>query len=100
VITARGAAVFLHQDSQKAWSIAELPIRKDHFTFRVDPDARKEVNANSAMPALTPYHRILLMTLYATGVRNARVDTLEVSDIDSKRMVIHIQGARDVEIAM
>jgi integrase len=44
--------------------------------------------------ALTPYHRILLMTLYATGARNAELTRLKVSDIDSKRMVIHIQGGK------
>jgi Phage integrase family len=41
--------------------------------------------------ALTPYHRTLLMTLYATGVRRAELTHLKVSDIDSKRMVIHVQ---------
>jgi integrase/recombinase XerD len=34
------------------------------------------------------------MTLYATGVRNAELTHLKVSDIDSKRMVIHIQGGK------
>ncbi len=45
--------------------------------------------------ALTPYHRILLMTLYATGARSAELTHLKVSDIDSKRMVMHIQGGKD-----
>jgi integrase/recombinase XerD len=44
--------------------------------------------------ALTPYHRILLMTLYATEARNAELTHLKVSDIDSQRMVIHIQGGK------
>ena len=34
------------------------------------------------------------MTLYATGVRNAELTRLKVSDIDSRRMVIHIQGGK------
>jgi len=33
------------------------------------------------------------MTFYATGVRNAELTHLKFSDLDSKRMVIHIQGA-------
>jgi integrase len=33
------------------------------------------------------------MTLYATGPRRAEVTHLKVSDIDSKRMVIHVRGA-------
>jgi site-specific recombinase XerD len=38
----------------------------------------------------TSFHHILLMTLYATGVRRAELTHLKVSDIDSKRMVIHV----------
>jgi integrase/recombinase XerD len=34
------------------------------------------------------------MTLYGTGARNAELTHLKVSDIDSKRMVIHIQGGK------
>ncbi len=41
-----------------------------------------------------PFHRILLMTLYATGARRAEVARLKVSDIDSQRMVIHIRGGK------
>jgi site-specific recombinase XerD len=41
-----------------------------------------------------PFHRILLMTLYATGARRAEVAHLKISDIDSRRMVIHIRGGK------
>ena len=34
------------------------------------------------------------MTLYATGVRCAELTHLKVSDVDSKRMVIHVQGGK------
>jgi integrase/recombinase XerD len=34
------------------------------------------------------------MTLYATGVRRAELTHLKISDIDSKRMVIHAQGGK------
>jgi len=44
--------------------------------------------------AYTPYHRVLLMTLYGTGVRRAELTHLKVSDIDSQRMVIHVQGGK------
>jgi integrase len=46
------------------------------------------------MTALTPYHGTLLMTLYATGVRRAEPARLRVSHIDSKQMVIHVQGGK------
>jgi site-specific recombinase XerD len=34
------------------------------------------------------------MTLYATGVRRAELTRLKITDIDSRRMVIHIQGGK------
>jgi len=40
----------------------------------------------------------MLMVLYSTGMRNAELRHLQVADIDSRRMVIHIQrgkGGRD-----
>jgi site-specific recombinase XerD len=41
-----------------------------------------------------PFHRILLMTLYATGARRAEVARLKISDIDSQRMIVHIRGGK------
>ena len=43
-------------------------------------------------------HRTMLMVLYSTGMRNAELRHLQVADIDSRRMLIHIQrgkGGRD-----
>jgi site-specific recombinase XerD len=42
--------------------------------------------------------RTMLMTLYSTGMRNRELRSLQVKDIDSKSMLIHIQqgkGGRD-----
>src|SRR5829696_6314604 len=43
-------------------------------------------------------HRTMLMVLYSTGMRNAELRQLQVGDIDSRRMLIHIErgkGGRD-----
>ncbi len=51
----------------------------------------------------TPFHRILLMTLYATGARRAEAARLKVSDIDSQRMVVHIhegKGGKDRDVML
>ena len=40
--------------------------------------------------AINLKHRTLLMVLYGTGIRRAELCQLKVTDIDSKRMVIHI----------
>ena len=34
------------------------------------------------------------MALYATGVRRAELTHLKISDVDSQRMVVHIQGGK------
>ena len=93
-VTQRLAALrfFYIKTLKKAWSIAETPYPKKGFHL---PSilSREEV-ARLIDAALTPYHRTLLMTLYATGVRRAELTHLKVSDIDSQRMVIHIQGGK------
>ena len=43
-------------------------------------------------------HRTMLMVLYSTGMRTAELLQLQVADIDSRRMLVHIQhgkGGRD-----
>src|SRR5215510_1980957 len=48
-------------------------------------------------------HRTILMVLYATGVRRTELSLLKATDIDSKRMVVHIRqgkGARDRDIPL
>src|SRR6202035_3504594 len=61
---------------KKPWSIAETPYPKKGFHL---PSilSREEV-ARLIDAALTPYHRTLLMTLYATGVRRAELQPLKV----------------------
>src|SRR5262249_40152470 len=44
--------------------------------------------------ALTPFHRTILMTLYATGSRRAELANLRIADVDSQRMLIHIRGGK------
>jgi integrase/recombinase XerD len=83
---------FYSKTLKKTWSIAETPYPKK--AFHLPSILSREEVARLIDAALTPYHRTLLMTLYATGVRRAELTHLKVSDIDSKRMVIHIQGGK------
>jgi site-specific recombinase XerD len=56
---------------KKAWSIAETPYSKRALHF---PSILSQEEVTQLIDAaLTPYHRILLLTLYATGVRNAEL---------------------------
>jgi len=77
---------------RKPWSIAETPYPKkvQRLPIILSPEEVTQL-INSA---LTPFHRILLMTLYATGVRRAELARLKITDIDSRRMIIHIQGGK------
>jgi integrase/recombinase XerD len=83
---------FYIQTLKKSWSVAETPYPKKNHHLPVI--LSQEEVARLIDAAGTPFHRTLLMTLYATGLRCAELTHLKVSDIDSKRMVIHVRGGK------
>ena len=83
---------FYIQTLKRAWSVAETPYPKK--VLKLPIILSQEEVARLIDSAHTPFHRIVLMTLYATGVRRAELARLKISDIDSQRMVIHIQGGK------
>jgi len=40
------------------------------------------------------FYRVIVMTLYATGVRRSELTQLRIQDIDSERMVVHVRGGK------
>ena len=53
--------------------------------------------------ACSSYHRVILMTLYGTGVRREELCRLKVTDVDSQRMVIHVRqgkGNKDRDVTL
>jgi site-specific recombinase XerD len=49
------------------------------------------------------FHRAMVMTLYATGMRRTELCQLQVSHIDSQQMVVHIRqgkGSRDRDVPL
>ena len=93
-VTNRLAALrfFYVKTLKKAWSFAETPYPKK--THRLPTILSQEEVARLIDAAGTPFYRTLLITLYATGLRCAELTLLKVSDIDSKRMVIRVQGGK------
>ena len=60
---------FFIQTLQKPWSVAETPYPKK--VFRLPTVLSQDEVARLIDSARTPFHRILRMTLYATGARRA-----------------------------
>ena len=77
---------------RRGWSLADTPYPKK--THPLPTVLSREEVAQLIHAARTPSERILLMTLYATGVRRSELTHLKISDIDSQRMVVHIRGGK------
>jgi site-specific recombinase XerD len=79
----------------------QIPFPKCHKrlpTVLSQEEVRRLIDSASSL-----MHRAMIMTLYATGVRRAELCRLKVSDIDSERMVLHIQqgkGGRDRDVPL
>jgi integrase len=93
-VTQRLAALrfFYTQTMKKAWSVADTPYPKKRRPLPgiLSPE---EV-AHLINSSQTRFHRMVLMTLYGTGARRAELARLQISDIDSRRMVIHIRAGK------
>jgi integrase/recombinase XerD len=79
----------------------DIPFPKRQMRLPTIPD--QEEVARLIDSAANLMHRTMLMMLYATGLRRAEMCHLTVSDIDSKRMVIHVRqgkGGRDRHVLL
>lgn len=83
---------FYIQTLKRPWSIADTPYPKKRY--RLPTILSQEEVAQLIDAAPTPFYRTILMTLYGTGVRRTELTLLKISDIDSRRMVVRIQGGK------
>jgi site-specific recombinase XerD len=93
-VTQQNAALrffFVHV-LKRRWTVEETPYPKK--PFRLPTVLSQEEVARLIDAALTPFHRIVLMTAYATGLRRAELAHLQIGDIDSQRMTIHVRGGK------
>jgi site-specific recombinase XerD len=88
---------FLYETTlHRSWMVDYIPYPKKPKTLPVIL-SRDEVKALLLAPRYLK-HRAILATLYATGVRVSELCHLQGTDIDSKRMVIHVRqgkGSKD-----
>lgn len=83
---------FFIKTLKRLWNVEETPYPKKGFHLPVIL-SRDEVS-RLIESALTPFHRTILITLYATGLRRAELANLKITDIDSQRMVVHVRGGK------
>lgn len=77
---------------KRRWTVQDMPYPKRPSTL---PTVLSQDEVTRLIDAaLTPLHRAVLMTLYATGVRRSELTRLKVSDIDTERMAIHVIGGK------
>jgi integrase/recombinase XerD len=93
-VTQRLAALrfFYTRTLKKSWTVADTPYPKKtrHLPSILSPEEVAHLIDSSQ----SQFHRVVLMTLYGTGVRRAELTRLQIPDIDSRRMVIHIRGGK------
>jgi integrase/recombinase XerD len=83
---------FFIKTLNRPWNAAETPYPKK--VIRLPVVLSQEEVARLIDSAIIPFHRVILMTLYATGVRRAELVHLKVTDIDSERMVVRVRGGK------
>jgi site-specific recombinase XerD len=89
------------QTLKRPWSIADTPYPKKRYRLPTVLSPEEVAQLIDAAP--TPFYRTILMTLYGSGARRTELTRLKVSDIDSRRMVMHIQdgkGGQDRDVML
>jgi integrase/recombinase XerD len=92
---------FFRKVLKRPWASDEIPYPKKKIHLPVIWSPEEVTSLIDAAPI--PFYRTILMTLYGTGVRRAECAALKLTDIDSARMVVHVQegkGGKDRDIVL
>ena len=89
-------------------STLKRPYLRNDFPYPKSPQRLPAVLSQEEVTRLIDSasnlsHRAILMILYSTGIRRSELVRLKVGDIDSERMVIHIQqgkGSKDRDVPL
>ena len=77
---------------RRSWNLSLTPYPKK--ARRLPSVLSQEEVARLIDAADSMFHRTILMTLYATGVRRAELIRLQLTDINSRRMIVHVRGGK------
>jgi site-specific recombinase XerD len=77
---------------KRQWPVTDTPYPKKPDTLPAVLSQEEVTRLIEA--ATTPIHRLILMTLYATGLRRTELTQLRIADVDAPRMVIHVRGGK------
>ena len=92
---------FFVKTLKRQFMVDNIPLPKKPWKLPIilsQQEVSRLIDAASSL-----MHRAILMTLYSTGMREAELCHLKVSDIDKERMVIHIRqgkGKRDRDVGL
>ena len=83
----------------KPWTPDHIPYPRREYHLPWVPTRDEVLRFLAAVPNIK--HRAALMTCYAAGLRLSEVVKLHVTDVDSKRMILHVrQGKRNKDRAL
>jgi site-specific recombinase XerD len=77
---------------KRHWTVEDTPYPKR--PSKLPAVLSREEVAQLIDAALTSIHRVILMMLYGTGLRRAELTQLKITDVDAKRMVVHVKGGK------
>ena len=87
-----GLRFFYFKTLRRSWDLSLTPYPKK--PRRLPSILSQQEVARLIDAADSMFHRMILMTLYATGVRRAELTRLQIDDIDSQRRAVHVRGGK------
>ena len=87
-----GLRFFYFKTLRRSWDLSLTPYPKK--PRRLPSILSPQEVARMIDAADSAFHRMIVMTLDATGVRRAELTQLKLNDIDSERMAVHVRGGK------
>ena len=87
-----GLRFFYFKTMRRSWDLSLTPYPKKPRRL---PSILSQQEVERLIDhAESAFHRMILITLYATGVRRSELTRLQLADIDCERMAVHVRGGK------